>query len=187
MRQFNLTAFYEGTGTHQFSLDNISYSKPSDVESTSTKYVYNALGQVRYTIGEIVVRGNVVFEGYWKDPSATAEAMSGGWFHTGDLATIDAEGYVSENVYDANGNVVETKRYENAINKDAVATEHDVQLLLRASWSLDFNQNDISELDGYRHTIGASGYPADNMLLQDGKLVSVPKKGKGSPKGTHSA
>ena len=44
--------------------------------------------------GEIVVRSNVVMEGYWNDPDGTATAMRDGWFHTGDVATIDPEGYV---------------------------------------------------------------------------------------------
>jgi fatty-acyl-CoA synthase len=44
--------------------------------------------------GEIVVRSNVVMEGYWNDPEGSATAMRDGWFHTGDVATIDAEGYV---------------------------------------------------------------------------------------------
>jgi len=46
------------------------------------------------TIGEIVARSNVVMEGYYKDPEATAQAIRDGWFHTGDMATIDEEGYV---------------------------------------------------------------------------------------------
>ncbi len=44
--------------------------------------------------GEIVVRSNVVMEGYFKDPEGTADAIRDGWFYTGDLATIDAQGYV---------------------------------------------------------------------------------------------
>jgi acyl-CoA synthetase (AMP-forming)/AMP-acid ligase II len=46
------------------------------------------------SVGEIVVRGNVVAHGYWNDEGATAEAIRDGWLHTGDLATIDPEGYV---------------------------------------------------------------------------------------------
>lgn len=46
------------------------------------------------SIGEIVVRGDGVMEGYWANPEATATAFTGGWFHTGDLATIDEDGYV---------------------------------------------------------------------------------------------
>ena len=44
-------------------------------------------------IGELVVRGPSVFEGYWNRPEATAEAFANGWFHTGDLAMMDAEGF----------------------------------------------------------------------------------------------
>lgn len=44
-------------------------------------------------IGEIVIRGENVMKGYWNRPDATAEAVRGGWFHTGDLATRDADGY----------------------------------------------------------------------------------------------
>jgi fatty-acyl-CoA synthase len=45
-------------------------------------------------IGEIVVRGNTVMEGYYRDPDATAAAMIDGWLRTGDMATIDDAGYV---------------------------------------------------------------------------------------------
>jgi fatty-acyl-CoA synthase len=45
------------------------------------------------TIGELVVRGNVVMKGYFEDPQATAHAMRDGWFHTGDAAVVHADGY----------------------------------------------------------------------------------------------
>jgi len=44
--------------------------------------------------GELVVRGHNVMKGYYKNPEATEEAMRGGWFHTGDMATIDEDGFV---------------------------------------------------------------------------------------------
>jgi long-chain acyl-CoA synthetase len=44
-------------------------------------------------LGEILVRGENVMLGYWADPEATAEATRGGWFHTGDLARRDADGF----------------------------------------------------------------------------------------------
>ena len=40
-----------------------------------------------------MTRGYLVMKGYWGDPERTAEAIRGGWMHTGDLATIDAQGY----------------------------------------------------------------------------------------------
>ena len=45
------------------------------------------------TIGEIVVRGNVVLEGYYRDPQATAKAIRDGWFHSGDAAVVHPDGY----------------------------------------------------------------------------------------------
>jgi long-chain acyl-CoA synthetase len=44
-------------------------------------------------VGEIIARGPNVFRGYWKREAETAEALRGGWFHTGDLARMDADGY----------------------------------------------------------------------------------------------
>lgn len=44
--------------------------------------------------GELLVRGGVVFSGYWRNDQATAEAFTDGWFKTGDLADIDADGYL---------------------------------------------------------------------------------------------
>jgi fatty-acyl-CoA synthase len=46
------------------------------------------------SIGEIVVRGNVVMEGYYNDPEATATALRGGYFHSGDAAVVHPDGYV---------------------------------------------------------------------------------------------
>jgi fatty-acyl-CoA synthase len=46
------------------------------------------------TLGEVMMRGNVVMKGYLKDPAATGTAFAGGWFHTGDLAVKHPDGYV---------------------------------------------------------------------------------------------
>jgi fatty-acyl-CoA synthase len=46
------------------------------------------------TIGEIFFRGNLTMKGYLKNSKATAEAFAGGWFHTGDLAVMQPDGYV---------------------------------------------------------------------------------------------
>jgi fatty-acyl-CoA synthase len=46
------------------------------------------------TMGEIMFRGNIVMKGYLKNPAATQKAFEGGWFHTGDLAVMEADRYV---------------------------------------------------------------------------------------------
>jgi long-chain acyl-CoA synthetase len=49
-----------------------------------------AAGQV----GEVVARGPNIFEGYFRDPAGTAEAIRNGWLLTGDIASVDEEGYI---------------------------------------------------------------------------------------------
>ncbi len=46
------------------------------------------------TLGEVMVRGNTVMKGYLKNPETTGEAFAGGWFHSGDLAVMHADGYM---------------------------------------------------------------------------------------------
>jgi long-chain acyl-CoA synthetase len=46
-------------------------------------------------IGEIVTKSDCVMEGYWQNPSANAETLRGGWLHTGDLGSMDADGLVT--------------------------------------------------------------------------------------------
>lgn len=46
------------------------------------------------TMGEIMFRGNITMKGYLKNPKATEEAFAGGWFHSGDLAVMEPDGYV---------------------------------------------------------------------------------------------
>lgn len=55
----------------------------------------NDVPQDEQTMGEIVVRGNQVMHSYLNDPEATEAAIVNGWLHTGDMAVVDAEGYIT--------------------------------------------------------------------------------------------
>jgi fatty-acyl-CoA synthase len=46
------------------------------------------------TMGEVMMRGNIIMKGYLKNKAATEEAFAGGWFHTGDLGVMHADGYI---------------------------------------------------------------------------------------------
>ena len=56
------------------------------------------------TMGEIMFRGNIVMKGYLKNPSATAKAFEGGWFHSGDLGVMDTHGYIK--IKDRNKDII---------------------------------------------------------------------------------
>ena len=68
--------------------------------------------------GELLVRGETVFAGYYKDPGATAAVLRDGWLHTGDVAEIDADGYVwitgrkKELIVSSNGKKIYPARIE---------------------------------------------------------------------------
>ena len=46
-------------------------------------------------VGEVLLRARGVMLGYWKQPEASAEALRGGWMHTGDMGILDADGYLT--------------------------------------------------------------------------------------------
>jgi fatty-acyl-CoA synthase len=78
------------------------------------------------TMGEIVMRGNMVMKGYYNDPEATARAFAGGWFHSGDLGVMHPDGYVqlldrAKDVVISGGENISTVEVEQAIvSHDAV-------------------------------------------------------------------
>lgn len=71
-------------------------------------------------VGEVVYRSPQLCLGYWEKPEETREAFEGGWFHSGDLARIDAEGYVTivdrkKDVVKTGGVIVSSREVEEAI------------------------------------------------------------------------
>jgi long-chain acyl-CoA synthetase len=64
------------------------------IEGVEMKVVDDGGNEVRRgEVGEIVIRGHNLMKGYWNQPDATAHAIRDGWFHTGDLARVDEDGY----------------------------------------------------------------------------------------------
>ncbi|MDC1159960.1 acyl-CoA synthetase [Candidatus Pelagibacter sp.] len=73
-------------------------------------------------MGEIMIRGNIVMKGYYKDKEATDKAMAGGWFHSGDLAVTHPDGYIkikdrSKDIIISGGENISSIEIENAIAK----------------------------------------------------------------------
>ena len=74
------------------------------------------------TMGEIMIRGNVVMKGYFKDKEATEKSMDGGWFHSGDLAITHPSGYIkiqdrSKDIIISGGENISSIEIENTISK----------------------------------------------------------------------
>ena len=74
------------------------------------------------TLGEVMMRGNVVMKGYLKDEGATASAFKGGWFHTGDLAVKYPDGYIqlkdrSKDIIISGGENISSIEVEDALYK----------------------------------------------------------------------
>jgi len=93
----------------------------------------------RETVGEIVVRGPSVTPGYWKDEESTRAALRGGWFHTGDLAVMDREGYVDivdrkKDVIKTGGELVYSVEVENALLEHPAVVEAAVVAVPDERW-----------------------------------------------------
>jgi fatty-acyl-CoA synthase len=74
------------------------------------------------TIGEVMMRGNIVMRGYLKNAKATRAAFAGGWFHTGDLGVMYPDGYIqlkdrSKDIIISGGENISSIEVENAIAK----------------------------------------------------------------------
>ncbi len=79
--------------------------------------------------GEIMLHGGVVFDGYWNNPTATEAAVEDGWFHTGDIGTIDDEGFLKitgrkkELIVTAGGKNVSPSGLEDVIRASALVSQ----------------------------------------------------------------
>ena len=100
-------------GVRYAALEGLSVRDPNTMEETP------ADGE---TIGEVMVRGNIVMKGYLKNRTASEEAFAGGWFHTGDLGVMHPDGYIqlkdrSKDIIISGGENISSIEVEDAIYK----------------------------------------------------------------------
>jgi len=91
------------------------------------------------TVGEIMFRGNIVMKGYFKNPEETQKAFRGGWFHSGDLAICDADGYVritdrSKDVIISGGENISSIEIENTLYSHSDILEAAVVAMPDTKW-----------------------------------------------------
>jgi fatty-acyl-CoA synthase len=91
------------------------------------------------TIGEIVLRGNNVMAGYFKDPAATEQAFRGGWFHSGDLGVMHPDGYIelkdrAKDIIISGGENISTIEVENAVLSHPAVAEAAVIGMPSTKW-----------------------------------------------------
>ncbi|MGO4728524.1 MULTISPECIES: acyl-CoA synthetase [unclassified Inquilinus] len=91
------------------------------------------------TMGEVFMRGNITMKGYLKNPAATAKAFAGGWFHTGDLGVMHADGYVelkdrSKDIIISGGENISTIEVEGVLYRHPAVLEAAVVARPDATW-----------------------------------------------------
>jgi fatty-acyl-CoA synthase len=89
--------------------------------------------------GEIVMRGNNVMKGYYADPEATALAFTGGWFHSGDVAVVHADGYLeitdrAKDVIISGGENISTQQVEKVLMSHTAVLEVAVVAIPSDRW-----------------------------------------------------
>lgn len=112
------------------------------------------------TMGEIMFRGNIVMKGYLKNPAASDEAFAGGWFHSGDLAVMQPDGYIkiqdrSKDVIISGGENISSIEVEDTLYKHPAVLACAVVAKPDEKWGetpcafieLKENAGDVSEAD----------------------------------------
>ncbi|MBT8116056.1 MAG: acyl-CoA synthetase [Arenicella sp.] len=91
------------------------------------------------TLGEVMFRGNIVMKGYLKNKQASEQAFAGGWFHSGDLAVIHADGYIqlkdrSKDIIISGGENISSIEIEEVLHKHPAVISAAVVAMPHAKW-----------------------------------------------------
>jgi long-chain acyl-CoA synthetase len=133
-------------------------------------------------VGEIVIRGHNVMKGYWNRPDATEEVMKGGWFHSGDMAKVDEDGYffivdrkkdlIIRGGYNVYPREIEEVLYEHPAVREAavVAVPHDDlgEEVGAAVVLKDGEELDAEQLKSYvKEQVAAYKYPRQIWFVEE--------------------
>ncbi|MEE8395199.1 MAG: AMP-binding protein [bacterium] len=119
--------------------------------------------------GEVLVRGPIVMNGYWGDPTTSAEALKGGWFHSGDIGHLDGEGFLyiddrKKDVIISGGENVYPAGLENLLAECDWIAEAAVVGLADAHWGEKVVAVVVAATPG-------DPSPADVLALFDGRVA----------------
>ncbi|MCE8547896.1 acyl-CoA synthetase [Ruegeria pomeroyi] len=117
-------------GVRYLSLSEVAVMNPVSMQATP------ADGE---TLGEVMMRGNVIMKGYLKNRDATEKAFAGGWFHTGDLGVMHADGYVqlkdrSKDIIISGGENISSIEVEDALYRHPAVAQCAVVAMPDAKW-----------------------------------------------------
>jgi N4-(beta-N-acetylglucosaminyl)-L-asparaginase len=154
------------------------------------------------TLGEVVMRGNNVMKGYYRDDEATAQAFAGGWFHSGDIGVVHPDGYIElrdrkKDIIISGGENISTIEVEHTLVKHRAVLECAVVSMPHEKWgevpkafvtragedTLDAVVAGVAlvEADPADTSVGYGGLPNENGVVQlDASVMHGPTNGAGS-------